>query len=197
MAKAKARTRRPPPKGAPPPKKPFGKWITYGIVGAGVVGLVALMLDAPEEIPEEIPDGTESVAIVERNHVAGTVDYDRAVPAGGNHNEVPLTCGIYESPVVAENAVHSLEHGAVWITYRPDIGGGAIDTLTGVARARSKTILSPVADQPSPIMATAWGWQLELQDADDIRLRQFVQRFEGAPTVPEPGAPCIGVAAHS
>ena len=87
---------------------------------------------------------------------------------------------------------HSLEHGAVWITYQPGIGGGAIDTLAGIARTRSKVILSPVSVQSSPIMATAWGWRLELTDPGDIRLRQFVNAFEGAATAPEPGAACVG-----
>ena len=191
---AKATPRRPITKAAPapPPKKPIGKWILYGIIGAAVLALVIYLSIPPEKVPDGIPEGTQSIAVGELNHVDGPIDYGVAVPAGGSHNPIWLNCGIYDVEVPAENAVHALEHGAVWITYRPDVGQGAIDTLAGVARTRSKAILSPVPDQASPIMATAWGWQLELTNADDIRLRQFILSFEGASSVPEPGARCVG-----
>ncbi len=43
----------------------------------------------------------------------------RVPPVGGEHNPTWQTCGIYDQPINNENAVHSMEHGAVWITYRP------------------------------------------------------------------------------
>ncbi len=162
------------------------------MVGILVVALVAVMFNTPEEVPEGIPEGTEAVTLDAPNHVEGPIDYDRAVPAGGPHNAIPLDCGVYDFEIPQENAVHSLEHAAVWITYRPEIGSDAIGTLESVARTRTKTILSPVSDQPAPIMATAWGWQLQLDDPDDVRLRQFVQTLEGAGNAPEPGAACVG-----
>ena len=158
-----------------------------------VVGIVAIMFNAPEEVPEGIPDGVETVAIDDRSHVEGAVAYDRNPPAGGPHNATPLTCGIYEQPVPVENVVHSLEHGAIWITYLPDIGDSAIGDLESASRLRSKTIVSPNPGQTSPVIATAWGWQLALDDASDLRLRQFIQQFESADSAPEPGASCIGV----
>jgi hypothetical protein len=194
---AKAKPRRPAPKPTPPPKKPIGKWLLYGVVGIAVVSLVVFLSIPPEEIPDGIPEGTQAVTLDDPTHVEGPIDYGVAVPAGGPHNSIPLDCGIYEVEVPQENTVHSLEHGAVWITYQPEIGSDAIGTLTSVARTRNKAILSPVAAQTSPIMATAWGWQLELTDPDDIRLRQFILAFESASTAPEPGAACVGgVAPH-
>ncbi len=148
-------------------------------------------------MPDGIPDGTQAIPIESSLHVDGPIEYGVAVPAGGEHNPIPLNCDIYDFEIPQENTVHSLEHGAVWITYQPGIGQDAIDTLAGVARTRSKSILSPVAAQTSPIMVTAWGWQLELTDPDDIRIRQFFNAFESAATAPEPGAACVGgVAPH-
>jgi hypothetical protein len=166
-------------------------------VGAAVLALIVFLSIPPEKVPDGIPDGTQAISLADPTHIEGPIDYEVAVPAGGPHNPIPLDCGIYDVEVPQENAVHSLEHGAVWITYRPDVGNAAIDTLAGVARSRSKAILSPIADQTSPIMATAWGWQLELAEADDIRLRQFIIAFESAASAPEPGASCVGgVAPH-
>lgn len=188
---AKSKPRRPAPRApAAPPKKPIGKWIGYAVAAGFVVMIGVIMFNTPEEVPGGIPEGTEAVLATDRNHIEGPISYDRLVPAGGNHNPIWLQCGIYDRPVATENAVHTLEHGAVWITYQPDIGSGAINTLENASRVRSKTILSPMPGQASPVMATAWGWQLELADAGDVRLRQFVQQFEGAKTVPEPSAAC-------
>jgi len=189
-----AKTTRPP--GSTPESKqpkPYGKWLGYGAAAVVVVGVIVVMLNAPQDIPDERPDGVEEIAVADRSHVEGAVSYDRNPPAGGPHSATPLTCGVYEFAVPFENTVHSLEHGAVWITYLPDIGDSAIGDLESAARLRSKTILSPNPGQAAPVIATAWGFQLELQDASDIRLRQFVQQFESADTAPEPGASCIGV----
>ena len=52
--------------------------------------------------------------------------------------------------------------------------------------------MSPVAGQGSPIIVTAWSNQLELADAGDGRLAQFVNEFEGSFDSPEPGGRCNG-----
>ena len=68
-----------------------------------------------------LPQGIQTFVESDHDHVAGPVSYDRVPPAGGAHNAVVLNCGVYSQPVPNENAVHSLEHGAVWITYRPTL----------------------------------------------------------------------------
>ena len=53
-------------------------------------------------------------------HESGDILYEQVPPVGGPHNAVWQNCGFYSQYLNNVNAVHSLEHGAVWITYDPD-----------------------------------------------------------------------------
>jgi hypothetical protein len=87
--------------------------------------------------------------------------------------------------------VHSLEHGAVWITFHPDLPPDQVGALRRLAR-QTFVIASPFPDLPTPIVASAWGHQLRLPSATDPRLAQFVRYFRLGPQTPEPGAACTG-----
>lgn len=127
------------------------------------------------------------------NHVAEPVDYEMSPPAGGDHHAVWQNCGVYGEPLSTMNAVHSLEHGAVWITYEPDLPQEQIDKLGDLYSQGSYILVSPFdGDMPAPIVASAWGNQIELDSPDDKRLSQFLRAFERSPDVPEPGAACTG-----
>lgn len=165
------------------------------ILVAGVAAIVALLIAvvALSSAPlRGVPEGTETVVVGPPQHVEGNIHDDGEVPAGGAHDAAWLNCGVYDTPVRSENAVHSLEHGAVWITYRPDVGDDVVQRLRAFHSGDNKVIVSPVPGLEAPIIATAWANQLEVDDADDSRLEQFVNEFEGSLDAPEPGAACTG-----
>jgi hypothetical protein len=137
-----------------------------------------------------VPEGTQEFA-VGAGHTVETVAYDPAPPVGGEHDATPQTCGFYATPVRNENAVHSLEHGAIWITYRPDLASDQVDRLRTLAENEPKVLVSPFDDLSAPVVASSWGRQLQLDSAEDERLVQFVQRFRA--DAPEPLASCFGV----
>ncbi|TFC21391.1 DUF3105 domain-containing protein [Cryobacterium glucosi] len=62
-------------------------------------------------------DGVQTFPNQTSQHVTGTVKYNPLPPVGGDHSVTLLNCGVYSENVPNENAVHSLEHGAVWVTY--------------------------------------------------------------------------------
>lgn len=128
---------------------------------------------------------------VEQGHTGQPVEYAQTPPAGGPHAPVWLNCGIYNKPVPSENAVHSMEHGAVWITYRSDLPAAQVDTLKK-AVPDTYVVLSPFAGLKSPVVASAWGRQLPLTGVSDPRLSQFIRQFRQGPQTPEPGALCSG-----
>jgi hypothetical protein len=129
-----------------------------------------------------------------RNHVTTKVDYPQNPPAGGNHNPVWLNCGIYNAPVPNENAVHDLEHGAVWITYRPDLSASDVAKLTALVHTKTKGYLdlSPYPGLPAPVVASAWGVQVHLTGANDSRLPKFIDKYQLGPQAPELGSACTG-----
>lgn len=157
-----------------------------------VIGLLVVIVAFNSPPARGVPDGTESVAVGPAQHVEGDIHADGEVPAGGSHSEVWQNCGFYDEEILSENAVHSLEHGAVWITYRTDLQSDDIDRLRGFIRSPDKVLISPVAGQVPAAIATAWANQLELDNVDDPRLNQFVNEFEGSRSAPEPGGRCSG-----
>ncbi len=176
------------------PKGSSRTWLLVGGVIAVVAILVAIVLSGVESKgPSGIPEGTDQVAVPDPAHIEGAIEYPVLVPAGGPHNPEWLNCGYYSETVRPENAVHSLEHAAVWVTVRPDAGQETLDELRDLVGRRDKLIVSPVAGQVPLVMATAWGYQLELESADDPRLQQFLNEFEGTiGYAPEPQGICFG-----
>ena len=156
---------------------------------AGLLPPVSSPLALGEDEDDAIP-GVESFEVASADHVEGPVDYPQNPPVGGPHNPVPQECGVYDAPVLNEHAVHSLEHGAVWITYRPDLSTDQVGDLRRLAERNENVLVSPYPDLPAPVVASAWGEQLKLERADDPRLRRFVRAFAGFG--PEAGASCSG-----
>jgi len=136
------------------------------------------------------PQGTLTFSGLAHNHVDTPIQYPQTPPVGGNHNPVWQNCQYYDTAIPNERAVHDLEHGAVWITYVPETSQADRDVLKALADTGDHIIVSQYAGLPSPIVATAWGKQLQLPSVNDPRLKQFVQAFENGPQTPEPGATC-------
>jgi hypothetical protein len=111
-------------------------------------------------------------------------------PVGGVHHSEWQGCGIYSEAVAPEEAVHSLEHGAVWITYQPDLPVEEVTDLEALVDDQDFLLLSPFPGQRSPIVLTAWGVQLEVENSDDERIGAFISRYRLGPTIPERGAAC-------
>jgi hypothetical protein len=167
-------------------------WWFLILGGGAVVTVVIILLLLAPPAPVGVLEGMLAFNNLPTGHNEAPQQYAQTPPAGGVHSAVWQNCGIYDQPVRNENAVHSLEHGAVWITYRPDLPEASIETLRRLARGHSHVLVSPYPDLPQPIVATAWGLQLPLTDAVDPRLPTFISRYEKGPQTPEPGAVCSG-----
>lgn len=151
-----------------------------------------LFLGDPVAITEPVIEGVVTFTNLSQEHTDEAVQYEPIPPVGGKHANQWLNCGVYNEPIQNEKAVHSLEHGAIWITYQPTLPADQVAQLQALTKAGSYRLLSPYPGLPSPIVVSAWGLQLQVESADDPRLAQFVQTYENRPDGPEYGAPCSG-----
>ena len=182
--------------------KPWG--VIAGSAALGVA-LVALLVYAVmnqgggvSELVRDPDNAIEGVTVADeealgRDHVAGAVEYEQLPPPGGDHNGVPQSCDVYTEPIANEHAVHSLEHGAVWVTYNDDASEDDVAALEDEVRGDPYRLMSPLPEQESPIVLTAWGRTLAVDSADDERVGQFLQAYTNGPQTPERGAACVGV----
>ncbi|MFV2195917.1 DUF3105 domain-containing protein [Nocardiopsis sp. LOL_012] len=158
-----------------------------------VVGLLAFLIVMA--IRDRNIAGLEEYEVGSYQHVADgeRVDYEQLPPVGGNHWNRWQNCGVYPAPVTPEFAVHSLEHGAVWINYDPELDQEQVDLLTGMYNPGDYLVISPYeGEMDAPIVASSWGRQVAVETADDDDLRKFVTVYERGSDVPEPGAACSG-----
>jgi len=129
----------------------------------------------------------------DRNHANGVVHYDAAPPVGGNHAAVIADCSgtVYPNPIANENAMHSLEHGAAWITYQPGLAKAQVDALAKLVTGQDHTLMSPYPGLKTKVSLQSWGYQLFVDSATDARIQQFLDTVRYNPkTTPEYGASC-------
>ncbi|HEX2741545.1 MAG TPA: DUF3105 domain-containing protein [Rubrobacter sp.] len=145
--------------------------------------------DAARPSPEEPPRGIEVYPATTNRTVKGPIEYDRRPPTNGDHDPLWQNCGFYEKPIKERHAVHSMDHGVVWITYRPDLPKQQLESLRPYGE-ENYVIVSPYPGQDAPVISTSWRVQLKLKGADDPRLRKFVNQFRISELAPLSGNRC-------
>jgi hypothetical protein len=121
----------------------------------------------------------------DHNHVSGTVNYDATPPIGGDHSGYYADCEgtVYPHAIANENAVHPMEHGAVWVTYREGLPQSEVDTLSADVSGRSKVFMSPYPNLKTKVSLQAWGYQLFVNSVTDPRINAFIGALAGNPKI--------------
>ena len=173
--------------------------VAAGIIGYGVFAAAQSSNEASTPWQERaaaiagIIDYREGASKIElgNDHVAGVQTYETNPPVGGNHNGRWQNCNgdVYTEPIPKEHAVHSLEHGAVWVAYKQGLPADQVDTLKGDVEGQDYTLMSPIANLDSNVSLQAWGYQLKVDTVDDPRINEFIRALRVNASV-EPGATC-------
>ena len=191
---------RPPVSNVVAPQRPWGLIagaVAVLVFAAAVLTYAVLQVNEAEEGRVDSVDEIAGVQTFDyaagQEHVTTPVTYEQSPPVGGPHDGEWADCTgtVYDVQIRQENAVHSLEHGAVWTTYDPDVvTGDALQTLRDLA-SESGRMVSPNPGQDSPISLQSWNHQLKVDTADDPRIQQFADFLTyNQEFFPEPGASC-------
>ncbi|MBI2100879.1 MAG: DUF3105 domain-containing protein [Candidatus Vogelbacteria bacterium] len=163
------------------------KWLTIIIV----IILVALggwwfVREVQERIPA-VADQSTAYPELGRDHIpvgAEHPPYNSNPPSSGWHYAETAKLGFYavdEPSPADENLIHNIEHGEIWIAYRPTIPEPIQEALKQFA-AESLVIITPRSANDTDIALVAWGrvdkWDLEPAGAlDEQRIRDFITRW--------------------
>ena len=164
---------------------PILLFVAVGALAAAIIGYGAFAVIKGSESWEDRAAGIDGITnyretdpgMLTANHKSGPQTYKTSPPVGGDHNAAWQNCmgDVYDAPIANEHAVHSMEHGAVWITYKPGLPQDQIDALAGKVRGTEFMLMSPVDGLSNNISLQAWGYQLKLDSADDDRIDSFIR----------------------
>lgn len=99
---------------------------------------------------------------VGRNHIglndAPPTPYSSNPPSSGAHFAGSANWGIYDYEVNDKIFIHNLEHGGVWIAYRPMISETALDELKNIVSefGGAKMVMAPRSANDADIAIVAW-----------------------------------------
>jgi hypothetical protein len=148
----------------------------------------------PEKVSKEVL-GTEVFSIVSREHIeSGTPGskYNSDPPTSGPHWNGPANKGVYDKELPDEQLIHNLEHGYIWISYRPgdanlqassgaNIKGATEEEVNKlkaiVEKDNWKVVMVPRSRDQAKIVLAAWGRVLKLSDFDEKRIKDFISTY--------------------
>jgi hypothetical protein len=184
------------------PSRPWGliaAAVVVVVFAVGVIGYAVSQVNKAQADKITSPSQIAGLATFTypsgAKHLSTPVTYKESPPVGGDHDPVWADCTgtVYTVDIRHENAVHSLEHGAVWITYNPDtVSKADVATLAALVKGVSHRLMSPYKGLDSPISLQSWDHQLKVSSVKDKRIKQFADFFTQNDTYyPEVGASCV------
>ena len=149
------------------------KWaiVVVSVIVVGY-GLVFLARQGQQSRPGEAfaIQGQEHIA-VGANHL----EYSSNPPTSGPHYAQPVNWGVYQIELPDEQIIHNLEHGGIWISYKPDIDPTIKVKLESIGNNyRGSVVVVPRAKNDSMIAVASWGRLEKLDNFDEAKITNFI-----------------------
>jgi hypothetical protein len=164
--------------------------IFYGFLAALVIGFFAFTIANKE--PEKPRPG---VAHDDkgRTHVQSKEYGGDEPPTSGDHAE-PLAWQVYDQEVPDANVIHNMEHGGVYISYRPDLPKDQVEKIKSLFSkpysnpgfSPIKAVVAPRAKNKAPIVMSSWTRSETFNSFNEQAMIDYYLRNIGKS--PEPGA---------
>lgn len=159
-------------------RKVFWTIIVIALLALAGWGIVRL---AKEAGPQG-PDYSIFYPVQNREHIEIGAEHPSYVsnpPASGWHYALTAKKRFYSEPVADEYMIHNLEHGDIWIAYRPTLPEEAKRALEKYAF--TKVVVTSRENNPTDIALVAWervdAFDLEGEMMPDGRIRDFIKRY--------------------
>lgn len=190
--------------------------ISLGIAAAAVAGITLFRsVTGPNEIPQAAKAAATVAGCTEVVRPAASAPGDQHLDPGApfEYEDPPATSGFHDpSPLIEPKvfdtqppetqAVHSLEHGAIFVYYLPESAGGVpqaiVDRLATLAQDERATFLAPYPNLSADraLTLTAWNRRQSCPVGEELTPERavtivsgFVEAFRCTSNAPEGSSP--------
>ncbi len=112
--------------------------------------------------------------------------YKTNPPTSGSHYAEPAAWGVYETALPDEQLVHNLEHGGIWISYKPNIDADTKAKLIDLGKQYPKAVIvTPRANNPHSIEVASWRRLMDLDSFERNKIVDFIKRNKNQSPEPE------------
>lgn len=127
-------------------------------------------------------DFSKVVSIMEAKHIlvgSELPEYSSNPPTSGPHYGQTARSGFRDKEISDQNIIHNLEHGDIWIAYKPNISEALKKELKQFSGA--KVIITPRQANDTDIALASWG-RLDTFDIEGgilpkQRIKDFIKRY--------------------
>lgn len=158
-------------------RKRLTKQITIWTIVVLIVGGSGYGLYYLASQPEK-PRPGETFPILGQEHIAvGATHpaYNSNPPTSGSHYAQPADWGVYQKELPDEQAIHNLEHGGIWISYK-DIDEKTKSDLEAIGKRYSgSVIVTPRSANDAKIVLASWGRLEKLENFDETKIVDFIR----------------------
>lgn len=106
--------------------------------------------------------------------------YNSNPPTSGDHYPGPAEWGSYREESPDEILIHNLEHGGIWISYRPGVPDEVRDRLEGFYKKWGrKIIVTPRSKNDADIAVAAWTHldKFSVAELSEERVEKFIRAY--------------------
>lgn len=181
-------------------RKRFFQRLVFIVLGIAVVGAFLWWLIRAAQKNEGGEDLGTLYPSIGQQHI-GLADepptpYTSNPPTSGGHFAQSANWGLYDYEVNDKIFLHNLEHGGIWIAYRPTISAGVFEDLKTIVEefGRRKFVMAPRSANDADVAIMAWMRVLkfdlaggELTEEQKDILKRFYRAYKdrGPESVPD------------
>lgn len=151
----------------------------------GMLGYLTIKKDGAA--PQSERPGVEQPDKGQKHVAPGTTKYGGPEPPTSGDHTTPVPWQAYDQEVPDENIIHNLEHGGIYISYRPDLPADQIAKIKGLFSrpfsnqkfSPSKAVVAPRAANGSPIIMSSWSRNMKLDSFDEAKMMEYYLRNVG------------------
>jgi hypothetical protein len=162
--------------------KKIGFWILAALLLVSGGYLVYASLPKERELGTDYSRAVEDGGAEHTKEGEKTTTWKSTPPVSGPHWPDPQRDGIYDKELPDEGVVHSLEHGRIWISYKPTIPSATREALKDIARKNTYMVVSVRAANETDVALAAWNrldtFNLNAHGSfDTARVQDFIDRY--------------------